>query len=151
MRKFIISKEKEILEVALLKNKEDKTFSFVNLTKGHICTCNFNSEEEAIKDLEARKEAGRIVEYHEVDKDVRPIKLYCYAGGLMETQGQYEWTLVGTGYGKSLVEACEELCKRDKSFADYYEHKDEPTFFCWRIYDSIQKFKEKIIKIDIEN
>ena len=39
------------LDVLLLKNKSDGTYSFVNLTKGHICTCRFNSESDAIEDL----------------------------------------------------------------------------------------------------
>lgn len=39
------------LDVLLLKNKSDSTYSFINLTKGHICPCRFESESDAIEDL----------------------------------------------------------------------------------------------------
>lgn len=49
--KFKIERIDCDLEVLLLKNKSDSTYSFVNLTKGHICPCRFESESDAIEDL----------------------------------------------------------------------------------------------------
>ena len=40
------------VNVLILKHKNTETYSYINLTKGHICPCKFNSVEEAIKDLE---------------------------------------------------------------------------------------------------
>ena len=44
-------------------NKSDHTYSFVNLTKGHICTCRFVSIEDAIKDMEEKKDNGEIIDF----------------------------------------------------------------------------------------
>ena len=43
-------------DVMICRNKSDDTFSFVNLTKQHICPCKFNSIKEALKDLNNRPE-----------------------------------------------------------------------------------------------
>lgn len=38
-------------DVMICRNKLTDTFSFVYLTKQHICVCQFNSIEEALEDL----------------------------------------------------------------------------------------------------
>lgn len=43
-------------EIMICRNKSDNTFSFVNLTKAHICTCRFDTVEDALKDLDKTKE-----------------------------------------------------------------------------------------------
>ena len=53
--KFIVHKETEDLDVLLLRHKGTDKYSFVNLTKGHICKCVFDSVDEAMKDIEDRK------------------------------------------------------------------------------------------------
>ena len=45
----------------MLKNKNDNTYSYVNLTKGHICPCRFLSIEEAVKDMDRLKEEGKLI------------------------------------------------------------------------------------------
>lgn len=35
----------------IMKHKSTKKYSFVNITKGHICSCEFSTQEEALKDL----------------------------------------------------------------------------------------------------
>ncbi len=55
-----ISKGQEILvirkdtnvRVSIFKNKIDGTYSFINLTKLHVCTCKFNTVADALIDLE---------------------------------------------------------------------------------------------------
>ena len=49
-----------------MRNKLDGTYSFVNLTKGHIWTCKFNSVEEAINDMQIKKENDEVVDYFKV-------------------------------------------------------------------------------------
>lgn len=49
--KLIINRTDGVVEVLILKHKETGLFSFINLTKGHICPCQFNSIEEALDDL----------------------------------------------------------------------------------------------------
>lgn len=61
--KFLIYRKDGIFEVLLLKHKLSNTYSFVNITKKHICPCIFNSKEEAISDLENYKKVGKIIKY----------------------------------------------------------------------------------------
>lgn len=61
--KFKVIKEDEEIFVLLLKHKDGKGYSFVNLTKGHICPCIFSTTGEALKDLEAKKADGSIEDY----------------------------------------------------------------------------------------
>ena len=52
--------------VSIMKNKDDGTYSFVNLTAGHICTCRFDSVESALEDLESQKAAGKVTDWCEL-------------------------------------------------------------------------------------
>lgn len=66
MKCFQVKRISDTVKVLLLRHKAKEEYSFVNLTKGHICPCRFSSEEEAIKDLEDYKRRGAIVEFKEV-------------------------------------------------------------------------------------
>lgn len=61
--KFKIIRPNDTIDVLLMKHKLEDTWSFVNLAKGHIYPCKFNSIEEAIKDLENYIEKGKILKY----------------------------------------------------------------------------------------
>jgi hypothetical protein len=65
--KFIVHKETEDLDVLLLRHKDTDKYSFVNLTKGHICKCVFDSVDEAMKDIEDRKVKGLLIDYEIVE------------------------------------------------------------------------------------
>ena len=54
--------------VTIMKNKSDGTYSFVNLTKMHICPCKFESVLEAIADMDKRVKEGTILKYTELEK-----------------------------------------------------------------------------------
>lgn len=54
--------------VTIMKNKSDGTYSFVNLTKMHICQCKFESVSEAIADMDRRVKEGTILKYTELEK-----------------------------------------------------------------------------------
>lgn len=57
MRTFaILYKNKKINIVTILPHKDTNLYSYVNLTKGHICPCKFNSFEEALEDLKNYEE-----------------------------------------------------------------------------------------------
>ena len=43
--------EKLCQDVAILRDKSSGKYRYVNLTKGHICKCSFNTREEALLDL----------------------------------------------------------------------------------------------------
>lgn len=49
--KLEITRTDGIVEVMILRNKNDNTYSYINLTKGHICPCRFNTIDEALEDL----------------------------------------------------------------------------------------------------
>lgn len=64
--RFLIYKRSGTAEVLLLPHKNTDQYSFVNLTKGHICPCVFSSVADAMKDLEERKAAGKLESYEAV-------------------------------------------------------------------------------------
>ena len=47
----ILYKNGKVNIVALMPHKNTKLFSFVNITKGHICPCKFETIEAALEDL----------------------------------------------------------------------------------------------------
>ena len=55
MKIYKVIRPKDTVLVTILKNKNDNTYSYVNLTKEHICPCRFNSIEEAINDMDRLK------------------------------------------------------------------------------------------------
>ena len=62
--RFIVKKQDgEESVVVVFKNKSDGTYSFVNLTKEHICSCKFKTIEEAIYDMNNRLKKGLIESY----------------------------------------------------------------------------------------
>ena len=63
MQIYKVIRPKDVIYVSVLRNKNDGTYSFINLTKGHICPCRFQSEEEALRDLEEQKQKGKVVSY----------------------------------------------------------------------------------------
>ena len=54
MKRYIVKKPNETVEVLIMKHKNSEIYSFINLTKGHICPCKFNSIEEAIHDMDIK-------------------------------------------------------------------------------------------------
>lgn len=55
--------------VLLMKHKISGEYSFINLTKQHICPCRFSSLEEAMKDLDSYVSKGKILKY------TKPVKI----------------------------------------------------------------------------
>lgn len=65
--KIVVEKENETINVLLLKHKNTSFYSYINITKGHICQCVFSSIEEALEDIEDRKRKKLLVDYHIVE------------------------------------------------------------------------------------
>ena len=62
--RFIVKKPNgEESVVVIFRNKSDGAYSFVNLTKEHICSCKFKTIEEAIQDMNDRLRKGLIESY----------------------------------------------------------------------------------------
>lgn len=64
-----VVRPKDTVEVLLLKHKISGEYSFVNLTKGHICPCKFKSVEEALKDLNNYIKKGKVLSYEFLEKE----------------------------------------------------------------------------------
>lgn len=62
MRRFVITRTDDVVEVLLLPHKDGKGFSYVNLTKGHICPCIFETEEDAINDMRLKSNIHNVIE-----------------------------------------------------------------------------------------
>lgn len=63
MKRIEVTRMDGVFEVLLLRHKGTETYSFVNVTKGHICPCVFNSEIEALSDLDKYRINGKIKSY----------------------------------------------------------------------------------------
>ena len=64
---YEVERSKDTVIVAVIKHKVDGKFSFVNITKKHICPCKFDSVKDAEEDLERYKRAGKIINYRKID------------------------------------------------------------------------------------
>ena len=67
MKRMKVTRVDGVFDILLLKHKTYNGYSFVNLTKGHICPCVFKSEEEALADLEKYNQSGKIINYETLD------------------------------------------------------------------------------------
>ena len=60
---YLVQRKNGNVIVSIMRNKSDNTYSFVNLTKNHICSCRFDSVEDAIKDMDEKILNGEIIGY----------------------------------------------------------------------------------------
>ena len=67
--RFLVHKRNGDVDVLLLPHKGTNKYSFVNLTKGHICSCEFDTIEEAVQDMESRKNLGLLDCYEKIKED----------------------------------------------------------------------------------
>lgn len=66
MTRYLVVRPTDSVIVTILKNKSDNSYSFVNLTKLHICPCHFKSIEDALKDMDNKVKEGEILMYKEI-------------------------------------------------------------------------------------
>lgn len=48
--RLMFVREKDAVECLLLPHKDGSGYSYINLTKGHICPCKFSTIDEALED-----------------------------------------------------------------------------------------------------
>lgn len=87
--KIHIIRSNDEVDVLLLKNKEENTYSFVNLTKGHICPCKFNSVDDALNDLKDYQNEGKIVSWKILEGSLKSEEYYCAAGVCPDLSDEY--------------------------------------------------------------
>lgn len=66
MKIYCVRKYDGDILVSILKNKNDNTYSFINISKEHICSCRFKTINDALEDMEHRKREGLISDYFEI-------------------------------------------------------------------------------------
>ncbi len=66
MRRWLVNRPKDEVVVTIMKNKVDNTYSFINLTKEHICPCEFKSIDDALNDMDEKVKNGEINYYFEL-------------------------------------------------------------------------------------
>lgn len=76
MKRYIVMREMDNVEVIIIRNKSDDTYSFINLTKQHICPCRFKTMEDAIADMEKLKNEGKINNFIEVKEQLIRRKIW---------------------------------------------------------------------------
>lgn len=65
---YLVQRTNGNVIVSIMRNKSDNTYSFVNLTKGHICPCRFDSVENAVKDMDEKILNGEISGYFKLEE-----------------------------------------------------------------------------------
>jgi len=66
MKRYLVTRPKDTVEVAIMLHKNTGKYSFVNLTKGHICLCKFDSHAKALQDMEDQIRLGKVINYKEI-------------------------------------------------------------------------------------
>lgn len=65
---YLVQRTNGNVIVSIMRNKSDNTYSFVNLTKNHICQCRFDSIEDAVKDMDEKILNGEIRGYFKLEE-----------------------------------------------------------------------------------
>nr|DAL75184.1 MAG TPA: hypothetical protein [Caudoviricetes sp.] len=66
MKIWLVKRQHDKVIVTIMKNKSDGTYSFINLTKEHICPCRFSSVEEALLDMDKKIKEGTVLKYEKI-------------------------------------------------------------------------------------
>lgn len=66
MKCWCCIRDKGSVIVTIMYNRANGKYHFVNLTHGHICSCAFDTEEDAIKDMEKQKQESKLIDYKEI-------------------------------------------------------------------------------------
>jgi hypothetical protein len=64
---YLVIRNKGNVLVSIMFNQFNGMYHFVNLTKGHICSCEFRTIWDAIDDMKNKKESGEIIDFIEVE------------------------------------------------------------------------------------
>lgn len=66
---YLVVREKGNVIVSIMFNRVDKAYHFVNLTKGHICECAFESVMQAVEDMKKKKDCGEIIDFIKIESE----------------------------------------------------------------------------------
>lgn len=60
---YLVVREKGNVIVSIMFSKFSRSYHFVNLTKGHICSCEFETVFDAVNDMQNKKDNGEIIDF----------------------------------------------------------------------------------------
>lgn len=60
---YFVLRENGNVTVSILRDKRDNKYRFVNLTKGHICECGFDTIGDALHDMNEKMKNGDVIDY----------------------------------------------------------------------------------------
>ena len=67
---YLVLREKGNVVVSIMFSEFSGSYHFVNLTKGHICSCEFETVWDAIDDMKNKKDNGEIIDFIEIESDL---------------------------------------------------------------------------------
>lgn len=108
MKRYIVKRPKDTVEVLILPNKNGSGYQYVNLTKGHICPCKFKTELEALRDMDKKVSEDKIL-YYEENEEIKESR-DCWKGCLYAS-GKSELILEYLQQKYNLIKAKELLAK----------------------------------------
>lgn len=62
-KRIFVQRPHDWCEVEIWLDKATDKWCFVNMTRGHVCACRFDTVEDALKDLEQQKQEGKVIRY----------------------------------------------------------------------------------------
>ena len=60
---YLVIRDRGNVIVSIMFNRFNGSYHFVNLTKGHICSCEFETIYDAIDDMQSKKNNGEIIDF----------------------------------------------------------------------------------------
>lgn len=64
---YLVIREKGNVVVAIMFSEYNGSYHFVNLTKDHICECEFETIWDAIDDMQNKKDNGEIIDFIKIE------------------------------------------------------------------------------------
>ena len=63
---YSVTRPNNTVIVAIMFNRQNKKYHFVNLSHNHICPCAFDTKDDAVKDMDHKVKTGEILYYHKL-------------------------------------------------------------------------------------
>lgn len=64
---YLVIRKKGNVVVSIMFNRYNGSYHFVNLTQGHICSCEFETVSDAIADMQTKKDNADIIDFIHIE------------------------------------------------------------------------------------
>lgn len=65
---YLVIKDTGNVLVSIMFSRSSGSYHFVNLTKGHICSCEFETVWDAVVDMKRKKDNGEIIDFIKIER-----------------------------------------------------------------------------------